>query len=261
MADDSPFGALSPSDDWLNAGGAAQPNPLGVTARTLGAYKKALLAPGTAVASPESNVFDVALRPGVIPPSNQPFADHLQDLAQDYEGLTGEAPTVVSGQRSLRDQMELKANQIAGAQGKPLPYPARGPVKMAAAPGTSSHERGLAADVSVHQPGVLDSLAAEPWRGITPGSTFGDPGHYQASGGPGRSPAGPAPPPSANESSIAARTPPAAGTSPSASPSAPKSPLQALATLGLMQSLWPHLDIQPVNYNPFAVQPHHIEGT
>lgn len=34
-----------------------------------------------------------------------------------------------------------------------------------------------------------------------------------------------------------------------------RSSLQALATLSMMQQLWPHLQFTPVDYNPFAVMP------
>lgn len=66
----------------------------------------------------------------------------------------------ISGVRSLDDQKQLYANYQAGKAGQPLPYPARGPVPLAAVPGTSMHERGLAADIEADDPNQQAKLRA-----------------------------------------------------------------------------------------------------
>jgi Phage tail lysozyme/D-alanyl-D-alanine carboxypeptidase len=66
----------------------------------------------------------------------------------------------ISGVRSLEDQRQLYANYQAGKAGQPLPYPARGPVPLAAVPGSSMHERGLAADIEADDPNQQAKLRA-----------------------------------------------------------------------------------------------------
>ena len=85
----------------------------------------------------------------------------------------------ISGVRSLEDQKELYANYQAGQRGQPLPYPNRGAVPLAAVPGTSLHERGLAADIAADDPSqeaALRSFAPQfGLRTIGPG----DPDHFE----------------------------------------------------------------------------------
>ena len=85
----------------------------------------------------------------------------------------------ISGVRSLEDQKELYANYQAGQRGQPLPYPNRGAVSLAAVPGTSLHERGLAADIEADDPSqeaALRSFAPQfGLRTIGPG----DPDHFE----------------------------------------------------------------------------------
>jgi hypothetical protein len=66
----------------------------------------------------------------------------------------------ISGVRSKDDQAQLYANYQAGKAGQPLPYPARGRVPLAAVPGTSMHERGLAADIEADNPADQAKLRA-----------------------------------------------------------------------------------------------------
>ena len=66
----------------------------------------------------------------------------------------------VSGVRSPADQQQLYDNFQAGRAGKPLPYPQRGAVSLAAKPGTSMHERGLAADIQADDPSQQAKLRA-----------------------------------------------------------------------------------------------------
>ena len=89
----------------------------------------------------------------------------------------------ISGVRSLDDQKQLYANYQAGLHGQPLPYPARGRVPLAAVPGTSLHERGLAADIEADDPNqeaALRSLAPQfGLRTIGPS----DPNHFEIARG------------------------------------------------------------------------------
>jgi D-alanyl-D-alanine carboxypeptidase len=85
----------------------------------------------------------------------------------------------ISGVRSLEDQKELYANYQAGQRGQPLPFPARGRVPLAAVPGTSMHERGLAADIEADDPSQEAALRAmAPQFGLR---TIGpsDPNHFE----------------------------------------------------------------------------------
>ena len=129
------------------------------------------------------------------------FRKSLLNL-QQRATTAGIKTKLISGVRTLNDQKELYANFLAGQSGKPLPFPKRGPVKVAAKPGTSPHEAGRAADllaVDPKQQGALDKLASSDPNLQT---VAGDPGHYQLnSGGKGGAPstavasAGAKPPP------------------------------------------------------------------
>jgi hypothetical protein len=85
----------------------------------------------------------------------------------------------ISGVRSSEDQRQLYANFLAGRAGKPLPYLDRGPVPLAAKPGMSLHEKGLAADLVADDPSQQARLRAmAPQYGLM---TLGakDPNHFQ----------------------------------------------------------------------------------
>lgn len=106
------------------------------------------------------------------------FGDPLNALiaAANAQGIK---TNVISGRRSAADQQQLYANYQAGLAGKPLPYPDRGPVPLAAKPGTSLHEQGLAADVEATDPKQQAALRAlAPQFGL---ATIGpsDPNHFQ----------------------------------------------------------------------------------
>jgi hypothetical protein len=111
----------------------------------------------------------------------------LQQI-QDEARRRGIQTNVISGFRTYQDQVELAANAEADRTGQPLPYPARGHVPMAAAPGTSLHEKGLAFDLQATNP----SQQAELWDiGHNVGlQTIGekDPTHFElaSAGGPYR---------------------------------------------------------------------------
>lgn len=102
---------------------------------------------------------------------------------QEEARRRGIQTSLISGVRSYQDQVELAANAEADRTGQPLPYPARGHVPMAADPGTSAHESGLAFDLQATDP----SKQAELWDiGHTLGlKTIGsrDPTHFALAGG------------------------------------------------------------------------------
>jgi len=111
------------------------------------------------------------------------FGDPLNQLlaAAKAQGINA---NIISGRRSAADQQQLWANYQAGKAGQPLPYPDRGPVPLAAKPGTSLHEQGLAADVEATDPKQQAKLRAlAPQFGL---ATIGpsDPNHFQFAGSP-----------------------------------------------------------------------------
>jgi len=156
-------------------------NPL-TTGRSLSAYRGSITNPDQP--SSTTAAYAEPMASGVTPPGNLAFRDKLQDLQQDASDL-GNKNVLISGQRDSTQQAKLYSNYLAGQKGQPLPYPELGPVKLAAPSGSSPHEFGVAGDIASSNPTELDQLARQPWRGITTGSSFGDPGHYQASQGVG----------------------------------------------------------------------------
>ena len=99
------------------------------------------------------------------------FADRIQDLQQDA-GDEGIPSKLISGYRDTANQSELYNKYLAGGN-------------LAAPPGHSLHEAGLAADVQAVNPDQQDALIAmakEPWRGLKAGADFGDPSHFQMAG-------------------------------------------------------------------------------
>jgi LAS superfamily LD-carboxypeptidase LdcB len=123
-------------------------------------------------------------------------AADLSDLNPDFAGpmnqllaaakAKGIDASVISGGRTQEDQRQLQANHQAGLAGQPLPYPERGRVPMAAAPGSSLHQFGLAADIQANDPKRQAEL-----RGLA--SQFGlatigpsDPNHFQLAGDPAK---------------------------------------------------------------------------
>ena len=85
----------------------------------------------------------------------------------------------ISGVRSKDDQAQLYANYQAGRAGRPLPYPDRGPVSLAAVPGASLHERGLAADIAADDPSQESQLwSLAPQFGLR-AKGASDPDHFE----------------------------------------------------------------------------------
>ena len=90
----------------------------------------------------------------------------------------------ISGVRSREDQQELWDNYQAGLHGQPLPHRERGAVPLAAPPGSSLHERGLAADIVADDPSqeaLLRSWA--PQFGLRAIGAK-DPNHFEIAGIP-----------------------------------------------------------------------------
>ena len=117
---------------------------------------------------------------------------------QEEARRRGIQTSLISGFRTYQDQVELSANAEADRTGQPLPYPARGHVPMAAAPGTSLHEKGFAFDLQAADP----SKQPELWQiGHTLGlkTISGDPNHFELAGG-GSMPARPGTPQGGNPS-------------------------------------------------------------
>ena len=75
------------------------------------------------------------------------FGDPLRRLIERAKA-EGYDPNIISGVRDDELQRQLVANAAATRAGQPLPYPDRGPVRMAAPVGYSAHEYGTAGDVS-----------------------------------------------------------------------------------------------------------------
>jgi hypothetical protein len=87
---------------------------------------------------------------------------------------------IISGVRTDQDQRELQANAVATRNGTALPYPERGRVPVAAPPGSSAHEFGLAADVEAANPGDQGRLIALGQQmGLAHPMSY-DPTHFEA---------------------------------------------------------------------------------
>ena len=111
------------------------------------------------------------------------FGDAAEKL-RAFAASRGIKTHYISGVRSKDDQQELWDNYQAGLHGQPLPHPERGPVPLAARPGTSLHERGLAADIEADNPADEAALRSfAPQFGLrTKGAA--DPDHFEFAGMP-----------------------------------------------------------------------------
>lgn len=243
-------------------GFAAPQNPLatldGADLASYGASNPFVSNATSAPAAPRPEVSASApsflgVAPGIDTSGFSPDFGSKLSAFQAAAKAAGVDTSIISGFRTKASQAELYANYKAGQAGEPLPYPARGPVHLAAPPGTSPHEVGIAADVHALDPkkqGWLDENA--PKFGLTSGSDFGDPGHYQLAGVKGNSRAGEHP------SAINTPTPAAAsqdsGSPPASVASGAPNP-KGLFTLALLQALAPMHKFSPVDYDPFKVMP------
>jgi hypothetical protein len=89
----------------------------------------------------------------VADPVNTGFDPLFGDPLRKFRAMLaaqGIDTNIISGVRDDETQRQLVANRDATLSGRPLPYPQRGPVNVAAPVGSSTHEFGLGADV---QPG------------------------------------------------------------------------------------------------------------
>lgn len=120
------------------------------------------------------------------------FGTRLYTAIQAAEAATGQRVTLVSGVRSDIEQAQIYANSTV-REGYPYPVVYQGvtyfadpnnPVGLAAAPGTSRHQSGQAADIAAGP--ALDWLhehAAEFGLSFLSGDAFtADPGHIQLAG-------------------------------------------------------------------------------
>ena len=185
LAQDTTSGATDTEDQ--NAFASADEDDDSQDGSVMGAASGGMIkgyATGGAVEEPDFT----GVEKGVNTNYNPVFRKSLLSL-QQRATTAGIKTRLISGVRTLNDQKELYANMLAGKAGKPLPFPKRGPVKVAAVPGTSPHEAGRAADllaVDPKQQGALDKLASSDPNLQT---VAGDPGHYQLnSGGKGSAP-------------------------------------------------------------------------
>lgn len=110
---------------------------------------------------------------GLTPPTSEALARLKAGLAA--QGFTMGDP--ISAFRTYQDQQQLYANYQAGRAGKPLPYPDRGPVALAARPGASPHEFGVAFDTGLHGAALDAANKLAPSLGLS--TVGGDPGHFQ----------------------------------------------------------------------------------
>jgi D-alanyl-D-alanine carboxypeptidase len=182
------------------------------------------------------------------------FADKIQDLQQDAEAA-GIPTTMISGARTIEQQRQLYANYQAKQAGQPLPYPRMGGGGLAAPPGKSYHNAGMAADVTANDPkqqGALINLARNTEPGLTPGANFGDPPHFQLAG-----PGGKISSPGNTQPTVAG---PASSGQPSwvppASPDGGEGHPNGVYTMMMLQALAPQHKFIPIDYDPYKVMPH-----
>lgn len=196
------------------------------------------------------------------------FTSRVQAL-QAAAKEAGVSTSILSGYRSRDLQQRLYLNYQAHKAGQPLPYPAEGSGGIAAAPGMSYHNAGLAVDMYASDPKQQKWLVDNaPKYGLYPGANFGDPGHFQMAredvGGGSHGPL----PATANASMGA----PAAQGQTDGTPSGGGGTGAAAAdgaaggggdggmggklmTLAALQGLFPQHQFTPVDYNPYAYLP------
>jgi hypothetical protein len=228
-------------------------NPL--TSRTLRSFAKA--------PKPTTAALDVGGLLGVSPRAdvadlNSEFKTKIAQL-QAAAKAAGVNTTIVSGYRSPELQAKLYSNYKARQAGQPLPYPSEGTGGIAAQPGMSFHNAGMAVDMYAgDHTGQQWLIENAPKYGIYPGSNFGDPGHFQL-----------ATDRNTMQQSVAnirprgdQGAPGGAETSTQSSSSSTFSPsegaeglFRGINTLATLQALFPQHQFTPVDYDPFTVEP------
>ena len=115
-------------------------------------------------------------------PVNTGFDPYFGDPLRRFRAALaaqGIQTNIFSGVRDNQKQAQLYDNFLAGRAGQPLPHPELGPVPLAAPPGSSLHERGLAADIRPNNPADLQKMYALAGQyGIQPLGRS-DPYHFQ----------------------------------------------------------------------------------
>jgi hypothetical protein len=126
--------------------------------------------------------------------TNPEFLARIGKLRDDA-AAQGIRTRVLSGYRDTKKQELLYENYQARLAGRPIPHPELGPGNVAAPPGGSFHNYGIAMDVeAIDANGNRDpvgqqkliALADQPGRGLTAGAHFKktpDYDHFQASEG------------------------------------------------------------------------------
>lgn len=180
--------------------------------------------------------------------------------------------SILSGYRSRDLQQRLYLNYQAHKAGQPLPYPAEGSGGIAAPPGMSYHNAGMAVDMYAADPKQQQWLVQNaPKFGLYPGANFGDPGHFQMArdgvGGSGGHPTASQVAAAAPSSSGGQEASPEVGQVPagdggagggggSGAGAGPVGGLSGkLLTLAAIQSMFPQHAFTPVDYNPYALLP------
>lgn len=244
----NPFTSASPTSKNL-LGYAHNPTPVAGSGSTVG---------GLSGVSSHADIKDLDPR----------FSSRVAAL-QTAAKAAGVDTSILSGYRSRDLQQRLYLNYQAHKAGQPLPYPSEGSGGLAAPPGMSYHNAGLAVDMYAADPKQQQWLVANaPKYGLYPGANFGDPGHFQmaregvgggtAGSQQGVSPGLVSPSQTAELPASASSGPPSPGTASGSAPDAaggsPGLP-RGLLTLAALQSMFPQHAFTPVDYNPYALLP------
>lgn len=242
----NPFTSASPTSKNL-LGYAHNPTPVAGSGQSVG---------GLSGVSSHADIKDLDPR----------FSSRVAAL-QTAAKVAGVDTSILSGYRSRDLQQRLYLNYQAHKAGQPLPYPSEGSGGLAAPPGMSYHNAGLAVDMYAADPKQQQWLVANaPKYGLYPGANFGDPGHFQmaregaGSGSGTSSPASAQAPAASQPAGSAASTASEAatvGNGDSAGSAAGTSPglPRGLLTLAALQSMFPQHAFTPVDYNPYALLP------
>ena len=187
---------------------------------------------------------------------NPNFAQRLSQLQQAAK-QAGIETSIMSGFRGNDLQAKLYANYQAKQSGKALPYPEEGGGGIAAPPGQSYHNFGLAADMYAKEPSKQQWLVDNaPKYGLYPGANFGDPGHFQLAGASPQGPGQQGAPNTAMDIRPNAQQQASASASPSPqgqpAPATPKHPNPM--NLLLLSAMFPKFQFHPIDYDPFKYQ-------
>ena len=175
----APDGRNGPADRRCSMGGPRMPGP-NLAAIASWGHGAACWAEADEGAPPADAATEGSL--AVADPVNTGFDPLFGDpLAKFRAALAaqGISTNIFSGVRDSAKQQALYENRQAELAGQPLPHPEMGYVPRAAVPGTSLHERGLAADIRPSNPADLPKMYALARQyGIQPLGAS-DPYHFQ----------------------------------------------------------------------------------